>query len=80
MRKQLSTAKRYQVADSMSPAFRRLATVERRSAFGVVINAPIKINGKSTSLKQEFSDDIACHITNLVLRRVQGTAPIEVQF
>ena len=78
MLSRLSAEKKYRVADSMAPSFRNLATVERNSAFGVVINSPIKLNGKQTTLKQAFSEEIATHITNLVLRRVQGSVTPEI--
>lgn len=74
----LSAEKKYRVADAMAGAFRNLATVERNLAFGVVINAPIKLNNKQTTLKQAFSEEIATHITNLVLRRVQGSVAPEI--
>lgn len=74
----LSTEKRYRVADSMASAFRNLSQVERNSAFGVIINSPIKLNGEFTTLKKAFSSEIAIHITNLTLKRVQGSVAPEI--
>jgi hypothetical protein len=78
MLSRLSVEKRYRVADVMAPSFRNLAKVDRRVAFGVVINSPIKLNGKQTTLNQAFDEEIATHITNLVLRRVQGSVVPEI--
>lgn len=69
---------KYTVADAMAPVFRNLATVDRRTAFGVVINAPIKLNKKQTTLNSAFTKDDAEHITNLVLRRVYGSVVPEI--
>jgi len=78
MLSRLSTEKKYRVADAMAGSLRNLSTVERNKAFGVVINSPIKLNGKQTTLNQAFSEEIATHITNLVLRRVQGSVTPEI--
>lgn len=77
-RRKLSNESKYQVADSMAPHFDNLRTVERNRAFGVVINAEIKLNGKMSSLKEAFSEEDAIHITNLILRRIYVSEPIEV--
>lgn len=78
----LSNQRKYDIADAMAGAFRNLATVERNKAFGVIINAPIRLRtGKVSTLKNRFNEDDASHITNLVLRRVYGSyrEPIEIE-
>ena len=69
--KRLSNEVKYQIADIMSASFMHLNMVQRNAAFGVIINAQIRVNGELTSLKMAFSEEDACHITNLVLKRVQ---------
>jgi hypothetical protein len=78
----LSNQRKFDIADAMAPSFRNLAKVDRRVAFGVVINAPIRLRtGKVSTLKNRFNEDDASHITNLVLRRVYGSdrVPVEIE-
>jgi len=74
----ISKAKKFTVADAMAPAFSNLVATDRNVAFGVIINATIKLNGKQTSLKQAFSEQDAIHVTNLILRRVYGSTTPEI--
>ena len=67
------------IADAMAPGLRTLATVERNKAFGVVLNSPIRLNGKLTTLKDSLSEDDAFHVTNLVLRRIRGEVVPELE-
>ena len=77
-KRRLNNEVKYQIADQLAAHFGHLKTVARNSAFGVVINAPIKINGVTTSLKEAFPEEDAIHLTNLVLMRLNGREPIEV--
>lgn len=78
MSKKLTIKVKYTIADAMAPSFQSLRLVDKRSAFGVVINAPVKFNGVLSSLKSKFTEDEATHITNLVLRRVYGNVVPEI--
>ena len=73
-----STVK-YELADKLAPHFENLAHRGRGVAFGVVLNAQIRLNGKLTSLKDSFSPEDAFHITNLVLCRITNNKIIEVE-
>ena len=77
-KKRLSNEVKFRIADQMAANFGSLRTVERNSAFGVLINTPIKINGEETSLKKAFSEEDAVHITNLTLMRLKGREVVEV--
>ena len=77
-KKSLSNEKKYEIADVMAASLPHLRAVSRNAAFGVILNAQLRINGKQTSLKMAFSEEDAIHITNLVLKRVQGGQVIEV--
>lgn len=66
----ISEEKKYHIADTMVGSFRNLINTERNKAFGVIINAPIRLNGRLTTISQAFSEEDAIHITNLTLMRI----------
>ena len=74
----LSLEKKYRIADQLAPHFKNLLSFDRRTAFGVVLNAQLRINGEITSLKDAFTEADAYHITNLVLLRISSNKIIEV--
>ena len=63
---------KYKIADAMARVHRNLVSIERNKAFGVIINANIRINSEMTTLKTRFSEKDACHITNLVLCKLHN--------
>ena len=68
----VSSKAKFKIADSMAPGLVSLKTVERNKAFGVVLNAPIRLNGQLTTLKSALTEDDAFHVVNLTLRRIKG--------
>lgn len=70
---------KYNLADQLAPHFENLVVQDRRVAFGVVLNAQLRLNGKLTTLKDMFSQEDAFHITNLVLCRIMQNKIIEVE-
>ena len=69
---------KYELADQLAPYFSNLANYDRRTAFGVVLNAQLRINNKVTSLKEAFEEEDAFHIVNLTLQRVMQNRIIVV--
>ena len=50
-----------------------LITVDKHSLFGTAINAPITCkDGVVRKLKEIYSEDLAQHITNLVIKRLKA--------
>ena len=70
---------KYELADKLAQYFQHLATLDRRAAFGVIINAKFRINGDETSLKEVFSDiEDAIHTTNLILLRISKRKVMDI--
>ena len=74
----MKSAVKYELADKLAPHFENLVLQDRRTAFGVVLNAQLRINNKVTSLKEAFEEEDAFHIVNLTLQRVMQNRIIVV--
>lgn len=70
-------AKRYDVADKLSNAFKptlgkSFCTQSSRVQFGIIINQQFIAGGKEQCLNDRYGFEVASHITNLILRRLCG--------
>jgi hypothetical protein len=71
----LSTAKRYETADKLATAFTpvvgpKFCDLSKGTQFGIIINQQFSSKGKVTCLNNYYAEEIAMHLTNLVLQRL----------
>jgi hypothetical protein len=72
---ELSTAKRYEAADKLAAAFTpvvgpKFCDLNKGTQFGIIINQQFSSKGKLSCLNDHYGEEIAIHITNLVLQRL----------
>ena len=71
----LSTDKRYEAADKLAAAFTpvvgpKFCDLNKGTQFGIIINQQFSVNGEVTCLNDHYGEDIAMHLTNLIIQRL----------
>jgi len=71
----LSTAKRYETADKLATALTpvvgpKFCDLSKGVQFGIIINQQFSIKGKVTCLNAHYGEEIAMHLTNLIIQRL----------